>query len=154
MICYCCCRQSSQKPSIELQKSFKPYLEAVKFNPNSSQAHANASSLDALDVATLNPRYVVFSFSTSPPIQPTPPFLHSVSTQSLTPSQTIRRAPQHQGCRPYPSSNLDGTMELWQHRPHPFRAGSQQLLVQSLPHVRLLHPHSWWHKHPLSPPSR
>ncbi|THY25817.1 hypothetical protein D6D01_04869 [Aureobasidium pullulans] len=60
MICYCCCRQSSQKPSIELQKSFKPYLEAIKFNPNSpptsSAAHANAPSLNALDVATLNPR--------------------------------------------------------------------------------------------------
>ncbi|KAH0356628.1 hypothetical protein KCU81_g876, partial [Aureobasidium melanogenum] len=49
-------RQSSQKPSIELQKSFKPYLEAVKFNPNNPQAHNNAPSLNALDVATLNPR--------------------------------------------------------------------------------------------------
>ncbi|KAG9552758.1 hypothetical protein KCU79_g12449, partial [Aureobasidium melanogenum] len=49
-------RQSSQKPSIELQKSFKPYLEAVKFNPNNTQVHNNAPSLNALDVATLNPR--------------------------------------------------------------------------------------------------
>lgn len=62
MICYCCCRQSSQKPSIELQKSFKPYLEAVKFNPSNPQAHNNAPSLNALDVATLNPRYVYSLF--------------------------------------------------------------------------------------------
>jgi len=74
MICYCCCRQSSQKPSIELQKSFRPYLDAVKFNPNTSQAHANAPSLNALDVATLNPRYV---FSSPPPRSPSQLLLSS-----------------------------------------------------------------------------
>jgi hypothetical protein len=97
MICYCCCRQSSQKPSIELQKSFKPYLEAVKFNPNTSQANTNGSSLDALDVATLNPRYVLL-FSTSPP-EPTPLFPqckhsysnHRVAVTDNMPSTTTSR---------------------------------------------------------------
>lgn len=109
MICYCCCRQSSQKPSIELQKSFKPYLEAIKFNPNnpptSSAGHANAPSLNALDVATLNPRYVSPPFRSPNQVpQATvhhyPPLLswyamtnHPIAVTGNSPSTTTSRMP-------------------------------------------------------------